>query len=598
MSDAQDRLQVMAGLFEDALEDEGFSPEGYEVLEELDHGGMAVVYLARQLEPLREVALKVVLPRFAGEEEIRERFQREGRAMAALEHPGVLPVYQVGEWDGMAFIAMKLATGGTLQSFLAKESPSPKEAVTWLIAAGEAVHFAHQRGVLHRDLKPGNLLFDEEGKAKLEFAGDGGLTKTEALVGTPHYLSPEVAAGTASGGSVSTDLYGLGAVLYECLTGKRPYEGAENLAAQLRAVVDEELVPLRKIRPELSKDLAVICEKALAKTAEERYPTVADFVEDLSRWQDGRDILARPASLPEKMWRWAKRYPLAASLAGLLLLTVLGGSVLLLDRFHESLIAQARAERLVQEPGFRDRALLLLEEADGPWRSEKIREEAVATLAYWDIGGEPGSWSSMSGEDPFQVREIEEGVQLVERDSGKLSWKIKGDNLHCDPAFSTDGRFLALVRIQSMEVVIYDISRGRVFADVKLRAWPESLEFCEKGELLKVMFPEGKASLLSVRGDVLLEYFDQEQGLREPVGFTAWPGQFLTAAEASPYGGQLSRSGRFLATTSSVGVQIWDVAARRAVDFYEVENQQVDAPTDAWWLDDERLLVQVPGGRR
>lgn len=607
MSDELARQRMMLGAFEEALEEEGFAPEGYEVSSELARGGMAVVYLAKQLQPEREVALKMVLPKFADDAEIRERFQREGKAMAALDHPGVLPVYQVGEWEGMAFLVMKLARGGSLQERLGKGVPDVREAVGWLIDAGEAVHFAHQRGVLHRDLKPGNFLFDDSGTiyvsdfgvAKMEFASDGGLTRTEALVGTPNYLAPEVAAGTASGGSVAADLYGLGAVLYECLAGRRPHEGAENLAAQLRAVVDEEVEPVRKIRPEVARDLEVICAKALAKDPADRYGSVANFVEDLRRWQKGRVILAKPASFLEKTARWAKRHPLSAGLMVALVALAAIGSVVLFENYerrgellHDSLIERARAERLVREPGFRGRALTLLQKADEIRETERIREEAVAVLALWDAGSQAASWGAAAEERPVIWSEGEGGLRISENGE---EWFLPGGVLRCEPARSPDGRFLALVRGERMEVLVYDVVRRIPFARVPAKDWPERLVFGESGEFLKVEFSDGSACLASVQGEVLLEGVGSEKGLLAPVGFRFWQGQYTSPLEVNSYGGQLSEDEQLLATTSATGVQLWDVEAGRTVDFYEVENQRIDAPTDVWWLGPRRLMVQVPG---
>jgi len=167
MPEAGEIQQMMMGAFEEVQENRTSAPEGYEIIKELDRGGMAVVYLARQLVPLREVALKVVLPRFASDESACERMKREGRAMAALEHPGILPVYQVGEWNGLAYIIMKFAGGGTLGTVLKEGLPSVEKATEWLIASGEAVQFAHERGVIHRDLKPANIMI-EANKNKLE----------------------------------------------------------------------------------------------------------------------------------------------------------------------------------------------------------------------------------------------------------------------------------------------------------------------------------------------------------------------------------------------------------------------------------------------
>ncbi|MDQ8191335.1 serine/threonine-protein kinase [Roseibacillus persicicus] len=602
MADAESRRRMMLGAFEEALEEQGFAPPGYEVVRELARGGMAAVYQARQLRPEREVALKVVLPKFAEDAEVQERFQREGRAMAALDHPGILPVYQVGEWDGFAFLVMKLARGGTLQDKLRTGLPEVRDAVRWLIDAGEAVHFAHQQGVLHRDLKPGNLLFDQEGKiyvgdfgvARMDVAGDGALTRTEALVGTPNYLAPEVASGQLARGSVAADQYGLGAVLFECLTGRRPHEGAENLAAQLRAVVDEEVLPVRRFRPEAGRDLEVICAKALAKNPDERYVSVAAFVEDLKRWLDGREIMARPATLPEKAWRWSRRHPLPAILAALLVLMAVVGSILLLENYqrrgqllHESLIEQARAERLLREPGFRERALGLLSEAKEIQDSERIRDEAVATLAYWDMGK---GKVAIGEEKAFpRVEEVEGGL-LVAGD-----WELPGGVLRCSPAWSEDGRFLAMVRGERMELAVYDTHRRKVFVFIPLQDWPEEIRFGKQAEVLQVVYEEDRADWFSVNGELLLASVSPDRNLAPPVGFAFWEKQYLSPVEAGLYGGSLSPNERFLATTSAVGVQIWSVDERQAAGFYEVENQRIDAPTDAWWLGDSELLIQVPG---
>ena len=338
------RHDLMFQVFDEALEEEGFKPEGYTDLVELDRGGMSMIYLAQQIEPEREVALKIVLPKYAEDKNIRERFQREGQAMANLDHPGILPVYQVGEWDGLIFIAIKLATGGSLQEVLEQRGiPEPNVAVDWLISAGEAVHYAHQSGVLHRDLKPANLLFDHNGAiyvsdfgvAKMELHQEQGLTVTNALIGTPHYLAPEVASGTNQGGSVATDLYGLGAILYRCLTGKLPHRGMENLAAQLRVIIEEDIISVKQQAPNTPRDLCVICEKALAKDPNDRYRSVIDFVEDLKCWKSGLPISARPAGMVEKYWLWTKRYPLTSTLSILLVATLIASTALFISSYKK-----------------------------------------------------------------------------------------------------------------------------------------------------------------------------------------------------------------------------------------------------------------------
>lgn len=231
----------MLAAFDDAIEEDGFKIEGYEILCEIDRGGMGVVYHARQLRPERDVALKVILPKLGVEKAMRKRFQTEARAMAALDHPGILPIYEVGESNGLPFFSMKLATGGSLSERLKGEPIAGKVAATWLSEICSAINHAHQRGVLHRDLKPANFLFDEEdrlyvadfGVAKLLDLENLDLTKTDGFVGTPHYMPPEVARGNSNEITVLGDLYSLGAVFYECLTGERPHKQHSHIGSLL-----------------------------------------------------------------------------------------------------------------------------------------------------------------------------------------------------------------------------------------------------------------------------------------------------------------------------------------------------------------------------
>lgn len=391
--------------FDDAVEEDGFAIKGYEIYGELDRGGMAIVYHALQLNPLREVALKVMLPKFAGEEAMRERFQREARAMAALDFPGVMPIYQVGEADGMPFFTMKLAEGGTLAERLVhQDSFSFRELAEWMIGIAQAVHHAHLNGVLHRDLKPGNFLFDGAGQvlvadfgvASMNLENERNLTRTEAMVGTPNYLAPEVASGETPRGSVASDLYGLGATFYEGLTGQRPHQKhGGNMASLLRAIVDEPIVPVRQLNPKVPLDLAVICDKALQAHPQHRYDSVAAFGKDLERWTQGKVIEARPTAMWERTWRWSKRHPLPATLYVLLGLLLLAGVAL--QTFHlqeksellqDSYVDAAQSQRLLAAPGFRERALSFLQRAkdEGAEASAPaLINQAVAALAKTDV---------------------------------------------------------------------------------------------------------------------------------------------------------------------------------------------------------------------
>jgi len=320
---ASSKKRALLAAFEDAMTENGFAPKGYEIIEELDRGGMAVVYQARQLNPEREIALKVMLPKYANQENMRIRFQREARAMATLEHPAIMPIYEVGESDQMMFFSMKLAEGGSLADKLQEdEPPSLRDSVDWLIAISEAVHYAHQRGILHRDLKPGNFLFDERGQiyvsdfgvAKMLLGEDGGITRAEAFIGTPNYMPPELAGGASAEASVAGDLYSLGAVFYECLTGERPHNSHTNVATLLRAIVDEEISSPRSLKQSIPIDLDVICKKALEKDPAARYSSVLAFRDDLVRWKEGHAIRARPVNWFGHLTRWTKRHPLPTAL--------------------------------------------------------------------------------------------------------------------------------------------------------------------------------------------------------------------------------------------------------------------------------------------
>lgn len=285
----------LLGAFDKAAKVGGITIPGYDLVKELARGGMGAVYLARQLRPEREVALKIMLPQIAEEPEMLARFQVEARAMASLDHPGILPVYEVGE-SRSSFFSMKLVTGGTLATRLkAGEIPS-REAAAYMVEIATAVHFAHQHGVLHRDLKPANFLFDDKGgiyvsdfglaKMPME-AGADGLTQTESFFGTPHYMPPEVAGGSVAAATMAGDLYSLGAVLYECLCGRRPHSTQHAVAALLRAIVDEPIPPPRSVRSSVPRDLEIICMKALEREPSARYAVWRNFATTCSAFWTG-----------------------------------------------------------------------------------------------------------------------------------------------------------------------------------------------------------------------------------------------------------------------------------------------------------------------
>jgi WD40 repeat protein len=366
---------------------------GHDVLEEIARGGMGVVYRARERETRRTVALKMLRPRLADEEGMRERFRMEASAVATLEHPSILPVYRVDEADDMPFFTMKLAAGGTLAERRESLHGRWREIAELFIQLAEAVQYAHQRGVLHRDIKPANVLFDDEGKVYLTDFGlvklidaVSELTGSQSFLGTPHYSSPEVASASAAAATVASDVWSLGAVLYEILTGQPPFH-AEGVAPLLRRICEEPPAPFPAAAA-VPRDLRVIALKCLHKDPAARYSSATAIAADLRAWLEGRPIAARPSSLLERIAGWAKRNPLPAAMAAALAvsLAVLAGLLLREYRSSQRAAREARAaetaSRSAEIAAQASEAASLLEEArarlrEGQWGR---RNDAIASV--------------------------------------------------------------------------------------------------------------------------------------------------------------------------------------------------------------------------
>jgi WD40 repeat protein/predicted Ser/Thr protein kinase/tetratricopeptide (TPR) repeat protein len=343
---------------------------GYEVLGELGRGGMGVVYRARQTGLNRVVALKMILAGEHADAEQVARFKAEAEAVARLQHPNIVQVYEVGEHQGRPYFSMEYVEGGSLDRKLGGTPQPAREAAQLVETLAQAMHAAHQAGIVHRDLKPANVLLqknltqrrqdakqEEEREEEENLPGSSsalcalaplrevlpkitdfglakrlddqaGRTQSGAILGTPSYMAPEQAAGQGKGVGPAADVYALGAILYECLTGRPPFKAATPLDTLLQ-VLSEDPVPPARLQPKVPRDLDVLCLKCLAKTPAKRYASAAALAGDLRRFLDGRPILARPAGRIERAAKWARRRPLAATflataalVAGLLALGV------------------------------------------------------------------------------------------------------------------------------------------------------------------------------------------------------------------------------------------------------------------------------------
>src|SRR5205809_2006055 len=297
----------------------------YQILEEVGRGVMGVIYRGRQRHSRRVVALKRILSCHADSRETLMRFRREAQAAANLDHPNILPIYEVSESEGLPFFSMRFADGGSLLEAAPMLRRDPRRAVALMAKVARAVQYAHVQGILHRDLKPGNILLDGGGEPLVSDFGlakwlqpNSDLTRTPSIFGTPGYIAPEQVNGSNGNLTPAADVYGLGAVLFHLLTGRPPFTG-EHALKVIRQASEKPAPKLRSVAPALDRDLETICAKCLDHEPQARYRSAGDLAEDLERWLQGHSIVARPVSPAVRLWRWSRRNPIIAGMAALLL---------------------------------------------------------------------------------------------------------------------------------------------------------------------------------------------------------------------------------------------------------------------------------------
>jgi TolB-like protein/Tfp pilus assembly protein PilF/predicted Ser/Thr protein kinase len=376
-------------------EDEAFEPTiarllkdfgDYEVLEEIGRGGQGVVYRARQKSLNRMVALKVIgLAHWATEAHVK-RFRLEAEAAARLNHPCIVPIYEVGERDGACYFSMGLVEGGQLDAVAKRESMPIRQAAELIAKLARTVFYAHEHGILHRDIKPGNILLDAQGEPHLTDFGlarlvetDGSVTRTLEVLGTPSYMAPEQAVGNNARVSSATDIYGLGAVLYQLLTGHPPFAGGTTYET-VRLVLDTEPRQPRLWNRKIDRDLATICLKCLDKDPQRRYASALALAEDLERWLKHEPIRARRTGIFTRGRKWVRRNPTSALLAASLVALAAAIAALALalpSYWHRHLTTSSLPEKSIAVLPLEN----LSEEKENAFFADGVQEELLSNLA-------------------------------------------------------------------------------------------------------------------------------------------------------------------------------------------------------------------------
>jgi len=574
----------------------------YELLDEIARGGMGVVFRARQTSLNRIVALKMILAGVLASDEEVKRFYLEAEAAAQLDHPGIVPIYEVGRHEGHHYFSMGFVSGTSLARQLVAGPLPPRVAALIVRQVAEAVQYAHSRGVIHRDLKPGNILIDQNGiprvtdfglAKRIESGSD--LTGTGQILGTPSYMPPEQAAGRMSAVGPLSDVYSLGAILFCSLTGRPPFQSASPLDTLLQ-VQQQEPVSLRSLNGKIPVDLETIALKCLEKPPSRRYGSAQELADELERFLAGHPILARPVGRVERSWRWAQRNPVVASLLVAVAVSLIGGTMIsslfaarAAARAYDLSLQTIRANELATEANTNaDRANANAERADQTAeRERKQRERAnqketesrrrlyIAHMnliqTAWEAGHvrrvvellnqhAPGTDS-----DEFRGFEWYYWHRQCHRDLLTLDAPL-GTN--CNVAFSPDGSQVAsAVSLGGKSSVkLWNLATGQETANL----------VGHSDYVIRMAFSPDGSRMVTASRDKTVRIWDVATG-RERASLKGLVG-VATSLAYSPDGSRIVTAGSEMREKASIGViRLWDAETCEPIQTWDAHQGGVSA---------------------